>query len=98
MPLLAADETVETYHDVRFTYDPDRAVVWGVLCQYLQPFVVEDEAMVELGAGYGEFSRFIRLERKWALDRNPELARYRPDDVCPRIQSALDPIPLDSGS
>ena len=54
--------------------------------------------MLELGAGYGEFSRFIRSERKWALDRNPELAGYWQDEVCPLIQSALDPIPLPAAS
>jgi SAM-dependent methyltransferase len=90
--------TAEAYHRVRFTYDPGRAVVWAVLCDYLQPFVAEEEGLVELGAGYGEFSRFIRAREKWSLDLNPDLIRYWADGVHPLIQSALDPLPLASAS
>lgn len=84
----------DRYHQVRFPYDPRREAVWKVLCRYLQRWVFEDEGLVELGAGYGEFSRHIRAARKWAVDRNPELARYWGDNVTPLIQSALDPLPL----
>jgi SAM-dependent methyltransferase len=83
------------YHEVRFRHDPDRAIVWQALCRYLQRYVREEDGLLELGAGYGEFSRFIRCARKWALDQNVELASYWPGDVHPLIQSALSALPLD---
>jgi ubiquinone/menaquinone biosynthesis C-methylase UbiE len=85
------------YHDIRFQHDPKRAIVWRVLCRYLQPWVKEDEGLLELGAGYGEFSRAIRAGRKWALDVNPQLVEYW-GDVTPLIQSATNPLPIGSAS
>lgn len=97
MTLLVGDLTAR-YHDVRFTYDPARAVVWKVVCRRLQFFISERAGLLELGAGYGEFSRFIRARRKWLLDQNPALVSYWPADVEPLIQSALEPLPLESAS
>ncbi|MDQ2946371.1 MAG: methyltransferase domain-containing protein [Acidobacteriota bacterium] len=87
-----------TYHDVRFPYDPRRAIVWRAICRYLQPWVAEQEGLLELGAGYGEFSKEIRAECKWALDQNADLAGYWGESVKPLIQSALEPLPLATGS
>ncbi len=87
-----------TYHDVRFPYDPRRAIVWRAICRYLQPWVAEKEGLLELGAGYGEFSKEIRAACKWALDQNSGLASYWGESVKPLIQSALEPLPLATGS
>jgi SAM-dependent methyltransferase len=92
------DNFPEAYHQVRFPYDPRRAVVWRALCQYLQPWIRSDEGILELGAGYGEFSREISAAPKWALDLNPALVKYWGDHVTPLIQSALEPWPLATGS
>lgn len=92
------DATVDHYHDIRFTYDPRRSIVWKALCRYLQPWIPENEGVLELGAGYGEFSRHIAAARKFAMDLNPQLAEYWGDAVTPLIQSAADLWPLDSGS
>ena len=75
-------------------YDPERAAVWRPICRYVQRFAREDEALLDLGAGYGEFSRFIRAREKWALDINPELPRYWAEGVRPLIQSVLAPLPF----
>ncbi len=96
---MAAEETrrARAYHAVRFTHDPRREKVWRVVCGYLQRFVDAEGGLLELGAGYGEFSRFIRAGRKWALDLNPDLIESWPPEVQPLIQSALDPWPLEDG-
>jgi SAM-dependent methyltransferase len=86
------------YHSGYFTYDPARAAVWRSIGKYLQRFVHADQALLDLGAGYGECSRFLNARRKWALDVNPELARYWPSDVTPVIQSALSPFPFENAS
>ena len=86
------------YHQVRFTYDPGRAAVWRAICRRLQRHVAENEELLELGSGYGEFLRFIRAREKWGLDLNRDLVRYWPPEVHPLIQSALSPLPLESGT
>ena len=58
--------TTIAYHRVRFSYDPGRAIVWRVLCDYLQPFVASDEGLIELGAGYGSFHGSFARERNGA--------------------------------
>lgn len=87
-----------TYHEIRFPFDPRRAKVWKALAEYLQPWVNAQAGLLEMGAGYGEFSREIKSGQKWALDMNPKLVEYWGHDVHPLIQSALDPLPIASGS
>ena len=87
-------ETLATYHDVRFTYDARRTAVWRVLAEYLQQWVDAEGGCLELGAGYGEFSWEIQARRKWALDVNPALAAHWGEAVTPLVQSALEPLPL----
>ena len=95
---MIARMPTKSYHDVRFSYDPRRAVVWKALCRYLQRWVESGEGLLELGAGYGEFSRQIAAGPKWALDMNPQLAEYWGDTITPLIQSATSPLPLRSAS
>ncbi len=86
------------YHQTRFAFDPERAKVWRALCRYLQTWVDKDAGSLDLGAGYGDFSRFIQSGQKWALDLNPELVAHWGDGVRPLIQPALDPLPIPSNS
>jgi len=89
---------MELYHEIRFPFDPRRAVVWKAICRYLQPWISPDQGLLELGAGYGEFSRQIAATPKWALEQNVALAKHWGNDVTPLIQSVLDPWPLADGS
>ena len=95
---VEAEARARAYHEVRFSHDPKRAVVWRALCRYLQQFVDPAGSLLELGAGYGEFSRFIQAAEKHALELNPDMAAHWPNDVQPHIQSALDPLPLPPNS
>ena len=88
----------ETYHQIRFAYDPRREGPWRAIARYLQPWVDANGNLLELGAGYGEFSKSIRAAHKWAMDQNPTLIKYWGDQITPLIQQALDPLPLASGS
>jgi SAM-dependent methyltransferase len=88
----------ETYHQIRFSYDPRRAAPWRAIAHYLQQWVDGSGNLLELGAGYGEFSKSIQAARKWALDQNPALIEYWGDGITPLIQQALDPLPISSGS
>lgn len=87
-----------TYHEIRFPHDPRRVVVWRAIAAYVQRWVNRDDGLLEWGAGYGEFSAAVEAKRKWALDMNPALVSHWGEGVAPLIQSALEPLPLDSGS
>ena len=91
-------DAVELYHEIRFPFDPRRAVVWKAICRYLQPWIPSEEGLLELGAGYGEFSRQIEASRKWALEQNGALVKHWGDSVTPLIQSVLEPWSLADGS
>jgi SAM-dependent methyltransferase len=91
-------KSAEAYHQVRFVYDKRRAAVWRAIAGYLKCWVRSDEGLLELGAGYGEFSREIQAAQKWALDLNPALVDYWDPSVTPLIQPATDPWPLPDAS
>jgi SAM-dependent methyltransferase len=61
------------YFSTRFTPDEARGKVWASICAYLQRWVPVDGAVLDLGAGYGDFSRNITAARRVAFDANPGL-------------------------
>jgi ubiquinone/menaquinone biosynthesis C-methylase UbiE len=84
----------KSYHRVRFRFDPERGKVWRVICRYVARWVDENEALLDLGAGYGDFSTFASAREKWALDTNPDLIAYWDKNTRPIIQSALKQLPF----
>ena len=84
-PPPAVSETAEAYHQIRFVYDKRRAAVWRAITRYLETWVHADEGLLELGAGYGEFSSEVHAAQKWALDLNPALVEYWDRSVTPLI-------------
>lgn len=91
-------DPIRSYHQVRFAYDARRVLAWRAISRYVQRWVAQDEGFLELGAGYGEFSKELHAKYKWALDQNPALASYWGDSVRPLLQSALQPFPLATAS
>jgi SAM-dependent methyltransferase len=77
-------DDLERLYAIRFS-DADRARkdgVWSVLCsRFFQRYVPADATVLELGSGYGEFSRHIRARRKIAVDVNPGAGACLPPDV-----------------
>jgi SAM-dependent methyltransferase len=61
------------YFSTRFTPDEARGKVWAAVCTYLQRWVPVSAAVLDLGAGYGDFSRHIRAGRRVAFDANAAL-------------------------
>ena len=94
----ATEVYTSVYHQTRFAFDPERAKVWRALCRYLQPWVDLQAGSLDLGAGYGDFSRFIQSGPKWALDLNPDLIPHWAEGVRPLIQGALSPLPIEAHS
>lgn len=50
--------------------------VWKVLCaEFFSRYVPADAAVLDLGAGWGEFTRNVTAREKYAIDLNPETGR-----------------------
>jgi dolichol-phosphate mannosyltransferase len=74
----------ESLHRQRFPA-PQREMrdrVWEVLCRhFFQRYVRAGDTTLDLGCGFGEFSRFIRAGRRIAVDVNPDARTSLPDEV-----------------
>ena len=59
-----------------------RRAVWRVLIEdFFQPLVRPDDAVLDLGCGYGEFINQIRCGRKFAMDLNPDARKQLAAEV-----------------
>lgn len=70
-------ESLQYGYQKRFAATTDcRKAVWYILCrdffaQYIQP----NHTILDLGAGWGEFTRNIVANKKYAMDLNPDCGR-----------------------
>ncbi len=64
------------YHDVHLREDPNRAIVWGVLNEYLSRWIPSNGQVVEIGAGYCHWINGVRAAKRVAVDVWPELPRF----------------------
>ena len=67
-------EDLQRIYQTRFNKNADyRRAVWRVLIRnYFQRFVRPDDAVLDLGCGYGEFINQIACKTKLGMDLNPE--------------------------
>lgn len=69
-----------------------RDAVWAILVrQIFQRLIPPHAAVLDLGAGWGEFIRHIHADRKFAMDLNPELPARVGDGVEAIIQDCSSP-------
>ena len=53
-----------------------RDQVWKILCDdFFAAYISKESTLLDLGAGWGEFSRNIQAKTKYAMDLNPECGR-----------------------
>jgi SAM-dependent methyltransferase len=78
------------YHDVHLREHPARAVVWGVVAEYLSPWIAPGDAVLEIGAAYCHWINAVRAARRVALDRWAELPRFAAAGVEARVMDAAD--------
>jgi ubiquinone/menaquinone biosynthesis C-methylase UbiE len=73
--------------------------VWKVLCaDFFSRYVPRDAVVLDLGAGWGEFTRNVQAREKYAIDLNPETGR-RVDGFARFIQQDCSkPWPLADAS
>lgn len=85
-----------TYFNSRYTFVRSREKVWKAICEYLQVYIPEHATVLELGAGYCDFINQISAHKKYALDANPNVAKYCSLGV-EFIHSNTDNIPINTG-
>lgn len=75
------DKEYTQYYKVRYPFDPARKGVWKAVVEYLQRYIPPESAFLELGPGYCDFVNQVKAKAKYALDINPDVARYCGPDV-----------------
>lgn len=72
----AGDLRSGRYHAVHLPEDPQRAVVWRVVADYLSPWIPAAAHVLEIGAGYCCWINAVRAARRVAVDAWPEVGRH----------------------
>jgi SAM-dependent methyltransferase len=59
-----------------------KMLIWKTLCEhYFQRLVGNDQIVLDLACGYGEFINNIKGKKKYAVDLNPDAPKYLGSDV-----------------
>ncbi len=90
--------TQDSYFASRLPYDPARERLWPVLCGYLQPYLPENGAVLELGGGYCHFINNIRAAEKHVVDLYPGVTEHAAQGVVAHVQSCVDLSNFKAGS
>jgi len=70
--------------------------VWKILIQHLFfRWIPKDGEILDLGAGHGEFINQVKGKARWAMDMNPDTARFLDPKVRFIQQSCCEPWPVD---
>lgn len=86
---------VDNYFKTRLVFDKGRTKVWNAINEYLQYFLPDNAAVMDVGCGYGDFINGIRAEKKYAIDLNEGMREYLSDkSVVFTAQSVLDEFPV----
>lgn len=88
----------DKYYVSRYTYNKDREVVWKEIVRYLNPFILNKETILDLGAGYCDFINNVLAKNKIAVDISPELSKYAKSDVRQIQTNVTDLSKIESSS
>ncbi len=87
-----------TYHSTRLAPSAVRREVWRHVADHLAPFIPADGCVLDLAAGYGDFSAAVRARRRVAVDLFDELPQHVPDGVEAVVADATDLTPFADAS
>jgi len=88
-PHLGGGGTSE-YFRTRLALNPHRAAVWEHICRYLRRWIPADSAVLELGAGWCDFSNNIAARRAVAMDQDAVVQRAAASHVQAEIGDCTD--------
>ena len=63
------------YFETRLAPTPQRTKTWVHICAYLTRFIAADAAVLELGAGWCDFSNHVRAKRVVAMDLDSTVSK-----------------------
>jgi SAM-dependent methyltransferase len=76
-----------------------RDSVWKILCKhYFSQYIPSDSIILDLGAGWGEFSRNITAKKKFSMDLNPDCSKQVSGFSTFIQQDCSDPWPFQDSS
>jgi SAM-dependent methyltransferase len=81
---------VSNYFETRLAHNANRTKIWQHLCNYLQRWVRTDADVLELGAGWCDFSNNVKAKRVVAMDMDSTVARAAAEHVEPVIGDCTD--------
>jgi SAM-dependent methyltransferase len=79
-----------TYHTTRLAPSAVRREVWRHVAGHLSPYIPPDGAVLDLAAGYGDFTAAVQARRRVAVDLFTELPLHVPDGVEAVVGDATD--------
>jgi SAM-dependent methyltransferase len=80
----------DAYFDTRYAHDPRRAAVWRHITRYLARWIGADAEVLELGAGYCDFSNAVVARRRVAMDLRAEFAPFAAAGVRTEVGDCRD--------
>lgn len=78
------------YYETRFQYDPRRAKVWRLICDWLRCEIPADSAVLEVGAGWCDFINNVHARRKVAMDISETVRQAAARNVETHVGSCTD--------
>jgi SAM-dependent methyltransferase len=78
------------YYDTRYAHDPRRSAVWGHITKYLARWMPADADVLELGAGYCDFSNAVTARSRTAMDLRAEFVPFAASGVRTEVGDCRD--------
>jgi len=93
-------EDLQRIYQMRFEKNAGyRLAVWRVLiADYFQRYMQADDAVLDLGCGYGEFINQVASSKRFAMDLNPEAPKRLVPGVQCLLQDCSAKWPLENDS
>ena len=79
-----------SYYETRYTPDPHRRATWAHIVHHLEQWIPPTSRVLELGAGYCDFSNNVTARRRVAMDTAPEVKRNVDPGVEPEVGDSTD--------
>jgi ubiquinone/menaquinone biosynthesis C-methylase UbiE len=81
---------VQGYFRTRLAASPHRSEVWRHICVYLQRYIGQDAAVLELGAGWCDFANNVRARSVTAMDLDETVKAAAAAHVRPVVGDCTD--------
>ncbi len=86
------------YFETRLAQDPNREVVWRHICDYLSRWIPADSDVLELGAGWCDFSNAVTARSVTAMDIDATVVKAAKPGVQAVVGDCTDLSRFEDGS